>query len=250
MKQSKKLLRGFLIALFWIIAWEVLALLIGKEIILPSPVATFSALIRIAQTHSFYKAVFYSLIRIIVGYTSGIVIGILGAVLTYKFSLLRALLTPILKIIKAVPVASFIILAFFWFKSDILPAFIAFLMVLPMIWSITEAELFAVDKKYIEQARVFGLSKFKIFTQITLPFIMPALASTALTALGFAWKSGVAAEIICLPKQSFGNLLHVSKLHIEIAEVFAITAVVALLSMLLEFLIKKVIRRYSNDKIR
>ena len=198
----------------------------------------------------FYKAVFYSLLRIITGYTLGIIIGILGAVLTYKFSLLRSLLTPILKIIKAVPVASFIILAFFWFKSDILPSFIAFLMVLPMIWSITETELFAVDKKYIEQARIFGLSRFKIFTNITLPFILPSLASTALVALGFAWKSGVAAEIICLPKQSFGNMLNVAKLHIEIAEVFAITAVVALLSMLLEFVIKNAVRRYSRDKIK
>ena len=77
---------------------------------------------------------------------------------------------------------------------------------------------------------------------------MPAFLSTALTALGFAWKSGIAAEVICRPENSLGNMLQSAKLYISTPDVFAITAVVALLSIILEMLIGRVTRRYTNVK--
>jgi NitT/TauT family transport system permease protein len=150
------------------------------------------------------------------------------------------------QLIKAVPVASFIILAFFWFKSSNLPIFIAFLMVLPIIWSTTETALRGIDTKYIEMGQVFRLSKAQIFFKTKLPLIFPAFISSALTSLAFAWKSGIAAEVITKPLYSLGSMLEQSKTHLEIAEVFSLTAVVAMLSLLLEITLKKLLGRYNH----
>ena len=88
----------------------------------------------------------------------------------------------------------------------------------------------------------------KIFFKIKLPLILPSFISAALTSLGFAWKSGIAAEVIAKPLNSLGNMLEKSKTHLEIAEVFALTVVVALLSLLLEVSLKKIFRRYRDVK--
>jgi len=69
-----------------------------------------------------------------------------------------------------------------------------------------------------------------------------------MNALGFAWKSGVAAEVICRPVNSIGRLLQDAKLYLETPRVFALTAVVAALSLLIELIIKRLARRYLNDK--
>jgi NitT/TauT family transport system permease protein len=79
-----------------------------------------------------------------------------------------------------------------------------------------------------------------------LPLIFPAFISSALTSLGFAWKSGIAAEVITKPLYSLGSMLEQSKTHLEIAEVFALTAVVAMLSLLLEITLKKLLWRYNH----
>ena len=50
----------------------------------------------------------------------------------------RQLLSPLLKIVRAAPVASFIILALVWIRTNTLPAFIAFLMVVPVVWGNVE----------------------------------------------------------------------------------------------------------------
>jgi NitT/TauT family transport system permease protein len=178
----------------------------------------------------------------------GVTVGFLGGVIANKFQLFNDVTSPAIQVIKAVPVASFIILAFFWFKSDELPIFIAFLMVLPMVWSATQTALSGIDQKFIELARVYKLSPFKTFFKIKMPFITKTLLTTCLTALGFAWKSGIAAEIICRPQTALGTLLNDHKNYFDMPSVFALTVVVAALSIILEIVLKQAVRRVLNAK--
>ncbi len=247
---ANKTFKKTAILILWVLVWQFLSMIIGKDLILPSPINTLTALFRLAETKEFYVAVLISLLRIITGFSLGVVFGFLGGTLSAKNALFKEITDPPLQLVRAVPVASFIILAFFWFKSTYLPIFITFLMVLPIIWSSTETALLGVDIKYVEMGKVFGLSKSKIFLKIKLPLIFPLVISAALTSLGFAWKSGIAAEVIAKPQNSLGGLLESSKTHLEISEVFALTAVVALLSLLLEISLKKLFRRYYNDKVK
>lgn len=248
MEQIKKILRTAAVFLLWLGIWQLAAIVTNQEILIPTPVATFKALITLASSGKFYVAVLLSLFRIIIGFTSGVIVGVLGAILSNRFKLINALFTPILRIITAVPVASFIILALVWFYSDTLPMFISFLMVLPMIWTTVQSGIESIDKKYLELAQVYRLKPLKVFFEIKVPFILPAFISTTLNALGFAWKSGIAAEVICRPNSSLGTMLQESKIYMETPSVFALTAVVAILSLLLEAVIKRALRRFTNDK--
>ena len=243
----KNILKSVLVVLFWVVLWQILALIINQEILLPTPKATLIALSQMLNQTSFYIAVLYSILRIIIGYLLGVLVGILGGVLSYKFGTFKSLFSPILSLVKAVPVASFIILALVWLKGTTLPIFISFLIVVPIIWSTTETSLKNIDKNFLELATVYKLSPLKVFFKIKLPLIMPNLISSCLTAMGFAWKSGVAAEVICKPENSLGNILQNAKIYLEIPQVFAVTVVVAVLSILLETSVKLIVRRYSDD---
>lgn len=246
----KKFFKWTAVLLLWLSIWQLAAAAVAQEILIPYPAAAFSALIDLAKTGEFWYSVAMSLLRILSGYLLAVFAGIIGAVLSARFPIFKAIFSPVLHLIRAVPVASFIILALVWIKSPYLPIFISFLMVLPMIWSCVESGIKEIDKKYLEMARVYRLTPLKTLIHVKIPFILPSFISSATSALGFAWKSGIAAEVICLPEGSLGKLLQNSKLYVEIPKVFAITAVVALLSLLLEMLVKAAARRFSNDKHR
>lgn len=246
----KKFLKWTAVLLLWLGIWQLAAAAVGQEILIPYPTAAFSAFLKLAKTAEFWYSAAMSILRIIAGYLLAVFAGIIGAVISSKSSIFKAVFSPVLHLIRAVPVASFIILALVWIQSPYLPIFISFLMVLPMIWSCVETGIAEINKKYLEMAKVYRLSSLKTLIHIKIPFILPSFIATATSALGFAWKSGIAAEVICLPEGSLGRLLQNSKLYVEIPEVFAITAVVALLSLLLEMLVKIAARRFSNDKHR
>lgn len=80
-----------------------------------------------------------------IGFLAAVAAGSVLAVLTVRFAVCRWLFTPLLKIVRAAPVASFIILALVWIRSSQLPAFIAFLMVVPVVWGNVEKGLREID---------------------------------------------------------------------------------------------------------
>ena len=249
MKQSnvKKILKWTAVSLLWLAIWQLSAAAVGQELLIPYPKAALFAFFQLAKTADFWIAVLFSMLRIIVGYLLGVTVGVFGAVLSSRFSVFKAVFSPVLHLVRAVPVASFIILAFVWIKSAYISVFISFLMVLPMIWSSVESGIENIDRQYLEMAEIYRISPLKILIKIKIPFIMPSFIAAAVSALGFAWKSGVAAEVICRPASSLGRLLQDAKLYLETPRVFALTAVVAVLSLLLEIAVKRLARRFLND---
>lgn len=243
-----RILKKAAVLLLWLAVWQLAAAASGLEILIPYPKTAAKAFFALARTADFWLAVLYSLLRITVGYLAGVIVGFAGGVLSARFAWFRALFSPLLHLIRAVPVASFIILALVWIKSAYLPVFICFLMVLPMIWSNVESGMEQIDAAYLEMAKIYRLGRVKTLFQVKIPFILPGFIAAATTALGFAWKSGIAAEVICRPDFSIGRLLQDAKLYLETPRVFAVTAVVAVLSLLLELFVKRVTRRFLHDK--
>ena len=111
-------------ALLWLTAWQLAAAAVDKEILIPYPRAVFLSLISLCKTSEFWVAVALSLLRITAGYLLGIAAGVTGAVFSSRFKVFKAVFSPVLHIVRAVPVASFIILALVWIKSAYLAVFI------------------------------------------------------------------------------------------------------------------------------
>ncbi len=232
-------------ALFWIALWWIISLIINKELLVPTPAQAAAALWALWQTPEFWGAAALSMLRILCGFALAAVLGTLGGILSDRCKPFDWLFSPLLHLIRSVPVASFIILALVWIKTPRLPVFIAFLMVLPLFWSNIRTGMEHTDQGLLEMGKVLGLSRSKIWRTIRLPALKPYFRSACITGLGFAWKSGVAAEVICRPDLSLGDLLQGAKLQLETPAVFALTIVIAILSLGLEWALTKALKPES-----
>jgi len=247
MPSKRKIYQTALIALIYLAVWEAGSLLVGKELLLPSPLSTLSRLAVLLTIGESWLYAGLTLLRIMSGYVIGVVAGVLLAVLTARSRFAEALLSPLRAIVKASPVTSFILLALLWLSSDLVPLFISFLMVVPMVWSATAEAILQTDVRLVEMGKLYGLSRWQIVKKIYVPSVLPQFLAACTTSLGFAWKSGVAAEIIALPQKSIGFMLYQSKLRIETVDLFAWTLLIVALSMLLEWLLVRGMRRIRRD---
>lgn len=229
---------GFVV--IWIIVWHIAASLANKNLLLkiPLPIETLKAFINNLSNAAFWEAVFASLFHVVLGFISALVLGTVCGILASYSSLFKNLSAPIFHLIRSVPVAAFIVIAWLWLPTSILPPFISFLMVFPIIKSHVDTGLTAVDKKNVEMASVFGMNRWEILRHIKIPTVMPFLREASITGLGIAWKSGIAAEVICNPSGSLGALLSGAKLTIDYEQVFAVTLTVVILSLILENILK------------
>lgn len=234
MKHIKNATKNILVLLFWLAVWQALAAIVAKPLLLPSPPEVLSRLSVLVTDGVFWKITAASLFRILLGMAAAVVTGTLLAVLTSVSKILHALISPLLVVIKSTPVASFILLALIWMGRDILPAFTAFLMVVPVIWANVSAGISGTDFRLLELSRVYGFSPLKTLRRIYIPSVMPHFLSAVRSAIGLAWKAGIAAEVLTVPKSSIGKLLYEAKLNLETTDLFAWTLVVVLCSLVIE----------------
>ena len=245
-KRFAGILRKILAAAVWLAVWQVAYMFVKQEILLPSPAQTVVRLWELAQMSDFWISAFMSLLRIVEGFVLGVGAGAFLGVLTARFSLLYDFFHPAISVIKATPVASFIILALVWINKPYVPVFIAFLMVLPIIWANVSEGIHQTDKDLLEMAGIFRFSRKKLVSKLYFPSTLPYFFAGCTTALGFAWKAGIAAEILSLPAHSIGSNLYYSKIYIETTDLFAWTAAVIIMSILLEKLLVSVLNKIKN----
>jgi len=202
--------------------------------------------VRLLGEGSFFLTVFTSLGRILLGLVLGTVSGALLAALTCASSWADRLLSPAIRVIRATPVASFILLVVLWTGKGHVPVVIAALMVVPVVWDNLSRGIRETDRQLLELAGAYGFSFFKTVRLVYLPALRPYFISAITTATGLAWKSGVAAEVLCVPDASIGTRIFNTKLYLEIPEMFAWTAVVVALSLLLEKLLRALLERQKG----
>ena len=234
---------GILVLAFWIGVWQLCAMAVGRTVVLPTPLAVAERFLVLARTAGFWRALGGSLSRVTAGYLLGTLGGAAVGILMFFVRPVRTLLAPLLTVIRSTPVASFIILTLVMMKNAHIPTFITFLMVFPMLAGCACNALGETDSTLLEAAEVYRVRGFARFRAVYLPSVEPALRAQALTALGFAWKAGVAAEVLCYPRDSIGLYLHDAKMHLETTDLFAYTLLVILVSLALEKCLRLLLSR-------
>ena len=253
---ARKLLRVVIPLAFWLGVWQLAALWVDTAyqpgrgaLLLPGPLLVAGRLWALMGEAAFWQAAGVSLGRIFGGFALGAAGGALLAVLTAALPWADWLFGPAVKVVRAVPVASFIVLVLLWAPAaGWVPAIVAALMVLPVLWGNVTRGVAETDPALLELARAYRFGRGKTLGLIYIPSVLPYFASGCATALGLAWKAGVAAEVLCLPRLAIGTRLYRAKITLETPDVFAWTVVVIALSFLLEVALGAALRRLGRGR--
>ncbi|MBM6911099.1 ABC transporter permease [Oscillibacter valericigenes] len=233
-------------AAFWLLVWEGASLALasttgGRMLLLASPVQALGRLIDLAGTPEFWQAAAFSSLRILGGFFLSCVLAVALAALAARLRWVRELLSPLVAVVKAVPVVSFIILALIFFSSENLSLLISALMVFPPVYLNVLEGIGHTDVQLLEMARVFRVPLSRQLRGIYLPAVLPYFRSAVSLGLGLCWKSGAAAEVIGLPEGSIGEALYTAKVYFQTGDLFAWTAVIVAISVLFERLFLRLV---------
>ena len=228
---------------FWLIIWQLAAMALGHGgLFLATPGQTLGALAALLPTAGFWRRVLFTAGRILLGFVLAVLTGVALGALSSRWRAARALVEPVMQLIRAMPVASFVILALLWVRSANLSVVVSFTHVLPVIYAGTLTGIADTDRQLLEMAKVYRLPLSKTLRVIWLPGVFPALSESCIAAMGMCWKSGVSAEVIGLPDWSVGDALYRAKITLATPEVFAWTLVIVMASALLSHLAARGLR--------
>jgi NitT/TauT family transport system permease protein len=223
-----------MVILAWLVVWQLVAWAVRSEVLLASPWNSLIALIRLAPTAGFWLAILASTWRILAGFLLGMILGSVLALAGARWPWIDAVCSPFIRVLRAVPVVSFVLLVLVWGDGRSLSIIIAVIMVTPVAYANVLAAMTSRDQKLIEMAAVFHLTWTRRWWAITVPALMPHLTSATRIGVGLAWKAGISAEVIGATSGSIGERLQQAKLFLATGDLFAWTVVIVVLAFVSE----------------
>jgi NitT/TauT family transport system permease protein len=241
---DKSTIEKIVAVVFALVVWQAGAMLLGESLLLVAPTDVIRRLFTLLPEQDFISSAGFSFLRIVSGFLLALVIGAMLSALAGKIHVIEVMLRPFIVTIKSVPVASFIILCLIWLSSKSLSIFISFLMVLPIVYTNLLQGIKSTDPKMLEMADIFRIGWLRRLKYIYLPQLKPYLVSACSVAIGLAWKSGIAAEVIGVTDGSIGEKLYEAKIYLSTGDLFAWTVVIVALSVAFEKLFLYIVKSF------
>ncbi len=232
-----KHIRRLIIVLIWILIWQIASMMTGLELLLASPVAVLRTIVNMLVTKQFYIIIMHSMFNIGSGLIAGIFIGILLGICAGRYKAVADFIEIPLQLMKALPVAAFIILLLMWFGSRNVSRIISAMVVIPMITTGVTEGITHTDIRLIHMAQVYDMSMFNRFRYVYMTGVYPYLKAQLKIALGMCFKAGISAEIIGLVSDTIGTSMYYAKLYLLSSELFAWSIVVIVISCVVEKII-------------
>lgn len=225
-----------------VLIWILLSKLINNEVILPSISSTFLSLIKIVKDEYFLKTIQNTLFRTIIGFAISLLIAITSGVLSSYSKIIYNFMLPILKFLNSIPTIAIIVLALIWLNNEIVPVFVGFLMVFPILYEAVLNSILDIDKDIIEMAKIYKVRRARIVKDIYIPSIIYNLSSILNSVLGINLKMVIAGEVLSQPKYSIGSSLQLQRMYLNTSGVFAWIVIILLLSKIFDFISKGIKR--------
>ena len=140
-----------------ILVWQLAASILNEPLLLSSPIDVIKRMATIWKEPYFFYSIYVSAKNIFIGFFTALFLAVLLGAISARYRFFETLLMPYLTSMKAVPVASFVILALLWFKAERLSIFISFLIVFPVVYKNMVEGIRSVDIKLLEMAKLFNV---------------------------------------------------------------------------------------------
>ncbi|WP_454631614.1 ABC transporter permease [Bradyrhizobium cenepequi] len=229
--------------------WQVYAVSINNELMLPSFTSTLDALWTAVVHGPLLERTLYSFEILVMGYVIGVLLaGVLvsASVSTQFGNDLLALLTAMFN---PLPAIALLPLALLWFGIGA-PS-IVFVIVHSVLWAValnTHTGFRSVSETTRMAGQSFGLTGLRYILGILVPAAFPSILSGLKIGWAFAWRTLIAAELVFGATSRSGGLgwfIFENRNSLETPAVFAGLLTVIILGLFVEGVIFAAIERRS-----
>ena len=182
--------------MLFLILWQALSLLINSDLF-PSIIDIVKSLEEHIENKDLFWNLFITLCRVFVAFFITMSIGIIFGLLMGFYKKVDDFFDFLLILGLNIPALVTIIICYIWFGLTDFSAILAVVInkVPIVIVNIREGTK-AFDKKYMDFAKIYKLSRKEIFLNIYLPQLYPYLLATTRLSLSLIWKIVLVVELL------------------------------------------------------
>jgi len=220
-----------------------------EPLFLPTPEDVGQAIVSLWTSGDLPQDILASVFRVLSGFLLAALISIPLGTLMGTFASIRALMEPIIGIVRYMPAPAFIPLLILYFgvgeTPKILLIFIGTLFFNTLM--VMDAVKF-VPKELIETSYTLGGKRNKVLLQVIFPFILPNIIDACRVNIAASWNLVIVAELVAAT-EGLGRRISVAQRFLRTDQIFAGLIVIGLIGLTFDLLFRLLLRLSCKWKI-
>ncbi|MEM6252213.1 MAG: ABC transporter permease [Cyanobacteria bacterium P01_D01_bin.156] len=227
------------LGLWWLIA----SLGVVNAKFLPSPVEVIQSLWVFWEKGLLVEDTLASIFRVTTGFLLAAILSIPVGIAMGAFASIRALLEPIMGIVRYMPATAFIPLLIIYLGLDEPPK-IALIFIGVIFFNtlmIMDAVKF-VPKDLLETTYTLGGSKRQTLFRVITPYVVPNILDTFRINMAAAWNLVVVAELLAA-NEGLGKRIQLSQKFFRTDDIFAYLIILGIIGFIIDLSLRLILRR-------
>jgi len=230
--------------------WQLLSTFIFNPFLIPPPLEVIRTAIPMMMSGEIFADVSISMSRILVGFFSGSLIGVIFGVLLGRIRVLHDLLDPIMELLRYLSPTAMIPIAVIWFGiGEMSKYFLIFWGTFFIVLINTTAGVWRAPITRQRAAECLGANRLQIFLMVLIPSAVPYIVTGMRVAMASSFMSIIPAEILAADS-GIGYLLQKSSMLLQTNRIFVALLTICILGFavdrLFRFFVQRVLARYMS----
>jgi len=226
--------------------WHIASVYVVASILFPPPGRVIAKAIELIRDGTLQAQAAVSLRRIMIGFLGGSAIGIPLGLAIGSFRPVRYLLEPFTEFFRFIPATAMITVAVIWFGIG--EGSKIFLIIYTTVFIVTlntAAGVGAISPNKLHAARSLGASTRQVFLHVALPATAPHILTGMRLAMGNAFVTIVAAELIAA-NAGLGRMIWDARLYMLVDQIFVALLTLGLLGFATDRLFRWAIYTFAG----
>lgn len=228
-----------------LLAWQALAMagLISGSL-LPSPLDVLRAGIRLGANGELWPHMFASTARVLIGVIVGVTLAIPVGFILGWFPAVRRFCDPLVNFLRALPPIALVplVVVYVGIGEGGRLFVLIYASFFPATIVIYEG-ITAIESIYIKAAQVLGASRQELFRHVLFPLSIPHILTAFRVALGVAWATLVAAELVAA-RTGLGAMIQNASNFFQIPVIFLGIILIGLVALVMDGLVRRLSARF------
>jgi ABC-type nitrate/sulfonate/bicarbonate transport system permease component len=230
--------------------WQLLSTFVFNPFLIPPPVDVIRTAVPMLLSGEIFADVAISMTRVIVGFVSGSLFGVVLGVLLGRIRTLHDLLDPIIELLRYLSPTAMIPIAVIWFGiGETSKYFLIFWGTFFIVLINTTAGVWRAPIARQRAAECLGANQLQIFVMVVIPSAVPYIVTGMRVAMASSFMSIIPAEILAADS-GIGYLLQKSSLLLQTNRIFVALLTICILGFavdrLFRFFVDRVLARYMS----
>lgn len=229
------------------ILWILTNTFYNNSLVIPSVKGVFQSLGQLLSGFRIYSILFSMILKILFTTFVSLIVALIMAIISFRFKGFSYYLSPMIVIVKTMPIIAIIILLFMSVGIKSAPYIATSFVLIPIMYESILNTLLHIDKSITDDLKTVVDINILVIIKFYIPLIFPSLITSVIQSFGLGIKVMLMSEFISPASNTFGSEIRRYYENLDMEKVYSLVILVLVIVLIVDGILKFFREKWYNN---